>query len=65
MDILNNVLNCIGIIIMAIGIICIYDARKLTKKFFSSKDTNNTTKVFKIVGFTICIIGSAIVLINV
>lgn len=63
MEMFNNILNLIGIIIIAIGVVCIYDARNLTKKFFSSSDTNSATKTFKIVGFIISIIGSGIFLI--
>lgn len=62
MEIINNILNCIGILIIAIGVICIYDARKLTNKFFSTSDTNNATKTLKIVGFIISLIGCAIFL---
>lgn len=63
MEMFNNVLDLIGIIILAIGVVCVYDARNLTKKFFSSSDTNSATKTFKIVGFIIFIIGSGIFLV--
>ena len=56
-------LKLIGIIIIAIGIVCVYDARKLIKKFFSSSDTNNATRNIKIVGFVVALIGSGLVLI--
>lgn len=62
MEMLNNILNCIGIIVIAIGVICIYDARKLTNKFFSVSDTNTATRTFKIIGFIVSIIGSAILI---
>lgn len=57
------VLKLIGIIILAIGVVCVYDARRLTKKFFSSSDTNDATKTFKMVGFIVSAIGGAIVII--
>ena len=63
MEVFNNVLNLIGIIIIALGVVCVYDARNLTKKFFSSSDTNSATKTFKILGFIIFIIGSGIFLV--
>jgi len=63
MEMFNNVLDLIGIIILAIGVVCVYDARNLTKKFFSSSDTNSATKTFKIVGLIISIIGSGIFLV--
>lgn len=63
MEMFNNILDIIGIIIIAIGVVCVYDARNLTKKFFSTSDTNSATKTFKIVGFVISMIGSGIFLI--
>ncbi len=59
---MDKVLCLIGLIIIAIGMVCIYDARKITKKFFSSSDRNNATKTAKIVGFVVCVIGSAFIL---
>lgn len=63
MEMLNNILNCIGIIIIAIGVVCIFDARNLTRKFFSTSDTNSATKTFKIIGFIVSMIGCAIFLV--
>lgn len=63
MNMLNTILNLIGIIVMAIGAVCVYDARKLTKKFFSSGDENVATRVFKIVGLVVFLIGCALVFI--
>ena len=60
---MENVLKLIGVIIIAIGIVCAYDARKLTNKFFSTSDTNTATRTIKIVGFCVSIIGSILVLI--
>ena len=59
---MENILKLIGVIIIALGIVCIYDARKLTKRFFSSSDTNGATRTFKIVGFIVSIIGSVLVI---
>lgn len=63
MNMLNTILNLIGVIVMAIGAVCVYDARKLTKKFFSSGDENAATRVFKIIGLIVFLIGCAIVFI--
>lgn len=57
------ILKLIGVIIIAIGIVCVYDARKLVGRFFSSSDANGATRIFKIVGFMVAIIGSALVII--
>lgn len=63
MNMLNTILNLIGIIVMAIGAICVYDARKLTKRFFGSGDENTATRIFKIIGLIVFLIGCAIVFI--
>lgn len=47
----------VGIIFVAIGVICIYDARKLTKQLFSFQDINEGTKYLKIFGFVVAILG--------
>ena len=65
MENFNNILNCVGIIVIAVGVVLVYDARNLTKKFFSTSDTNTATKTFKIVGFVSAIIGSEIFLLYV
>lgn len=62
MENFNNILNCIGLIVMAVGVVSIYDARNLTRKFFSTSDMNTATRTFKIVGFLISMIGIAIFL---
>ncbi len=61
---MENIINLIGLIVIAIGVVFIYDARKLTKRFFSSSDANTATKTFKIVGFAITIIGSVFVILS-
>lgn len=47
----------IELIILEISVIMIYDARKIATKIFSSNETNETTKVLKIVGFIALIIS--------
>lgn len=47
----------LGMVFVAIGIICIYDARKLTKKLFSFQDINEGTKYMKIFGMVVTILG--------
>ena len=53
----NLVLTFIGLILAMIGVIFVYDARILTKRFFSFGDQNQASWVFKILGFIIAIIG--------
>ena len=50
----------IGVIVIAIGIVLVYDARKLVRKFFSSSDANTATRNIKIVGAILALIGSAL-----
>lgn len=51
----------LGLIFITIGVICIYDARMLTKKLFSFQDINEGTRTLKIFGFIISILGSSII----
>lgn len=59
------VLILLSTIIMAISVIMIYDARIIAKKIFSSNETNETTKVLKIVGFVVLLIGLGIIYITI
>lgn len=61
MEILNLIGILIGVVIIMIGIIMIYDARKQVKKWFSFHDQNEGSKWFKIGGFALSIIGILIV----
>ena len=54
-------LKLIALIIILIGIIFIYDARKLTQKWFGFGDQNEATSGIKILGFIISIIGAIII----
>lgn len=59
------ILIIIGLIIAAVGVIMIFDARFLTKKFFSFGDQNEASAGFKILGFIIAIVGALIVYFNI
>lgn len=50
----------LGLIFVTIGVICIYDARMLTKKLFSFQDINEGTKTLKVFGFIISILGMSV-----
>lgn len=58
---INIILNIIALIIALIGVILIYDARILTKKFFSFGDQNEGSSGLKILGFILAIIGGIII----
>lgn len=57
-------LKIVGIIVIAIGVVCVYDARKLVNKFFSTSDTNTAVRIMKIVGFVVAIIGGVLFILS-
>ncbi len=58
------ILKVIGLAFLAIGVIMVYDARILTRKWFGFGDQNEASLGFKILGFIVCIIGALIVYFN-
>ena len=59
------ILIIIGLIIVLIGVICIFDARVITKKMFSFGDQNEGSTGLKIFGFLVSITGSLIIYFNI
>lgn len=59
-----KILFVIGILLAALGVILIYDARPITKKMFSFGDQNDGTLGLKLTGFLITIIGMVLVYCN-
>ena len=62
---LKVVLKLRGSIMVLIGIIMIYDARILTKKFFGFGDQNEASSGLKILGYVIAIMGGLIIYFNI
>lgn len=58
------IITIIGLLIIILGVIMVFDARLLTKKFFSFGDQNEATAGFKILGFIIAIIGCFILILQ-
>lgn len=58
MEILNVIGILIGFLIILFGVIMIYDARKLTEKWFSFHDKNAGSKWLKIGGLLLVIVGT-------
>ena len=56
------IINLICITIILCGIILIYDARTITKKFFGFGDQNEGSTGLKMIGFILCIVGGLIIL---
>lgn len=61
---LQIILRVIGLILLMLGVIMVYDARILTKKWFGFGDQNEASSGFKILGFIICIAGALMVYFN-
>ena len=57
---LKVIASLISIIIVLLGVILIYDARLITKKFFGFGDQNEGASGLKMIGFLIAIIGGLI-----
>lgn len=64
MEILNVIGMLIGFLVILFGVIMVYDARKLTDKWFSFHDKNAGAKWFKIGGFLLVIIGITGIYVN-
>lgn len=60
---LELILELIKVIILMIGVILIYDARKITKKMFSFGDQNEATLTLKIIGFIMWTIAGILIII--
>lgn len=58
MEIINLIGMLIAFLFLMLGVICIYDARKLAKKYFSFHDQNEGAKWLKIAGFVLAIMSA-------
>ena len=58
------IIRLIAILMIFGGVILIYDARLLTKKFFGFGDQNEASQGLKILGVIIAIIGGLILFLN-
>lgn len=54
------VIMLIALVLVAMGVVCIFDARLITKKMFSFGDQNEGSMGLKILGFILAIIGAFI-----
>ena len=59
------IIKLIAVIFILIGVTLVYDARPITKKFFSFGDQNEATDGLKILGFIIAIVGGLILYFNI
>ena len=58
---LQIILKLIAVIMLLIGVILIYDARIITKRFFGFGDQNEGSNGLKIIGFLLAIAGGLII----
>ena len=54
MNVLQAVIKLVGVLVLFLGIILIYDARILTKKFFGFGDQNDATQRIEDYWFFCC-----------
>lgn len=59
------VISFIALIIVAVGIVMVYDARTITKRLFGFGDQNQAAWGLKILGFIVAIIGALIIYFNI
>lgn len=58
---IEGIVNLIALSMALLGVIMIYDARKITKKLFGFGDQNQATWGLKILGYIVAIIGALII----
>lgn len=58
------IIRLFAVLMLLVGVILIYDARIITKKFFGFGDQNEATSGLKILGFIIIMIGGLILYFN-
>lgn len=54
------ILMLVALLLLALGVVCIFDARIITKKIFSFGDQNEGSMGLKILGFILAIVGAFI-----
>ena len=55
------IIKLIGLLLVLVGVILIYDARIITKRFFGFGDQNEGSNGLKMVGFILAIVGGLII----
>ena len=59
------IIKIISLVMVLVGLIMVYDARIITKKFFGFGEQNEASSGLKILGFILAIIGGLILYFNV
>ena len=55
------IIKLIGLLFVFVGVILIYDARIITKRFFGFGDQNEGSNGLKMIGFILAIVGGLII----
>ncbi len=58
----NLFMKILCLVIILIGVILVYDARLLTKRFFGFGDQNEGASGLKVLGFVVAVIGGIVLL---
>lgn len=58
------IMRLVAVLLLLGGVVLIYDARIITKRFFGFGDQNEATSGLKILGFIIVIFGGLILYFN-
>lgn len=61
---LHIIFRIVGLILLSLGVIMVYDARILTKNWFGFGDQNEASTGFKILGAIVCFVGAIVVYFN-
>ena len=58
-----KIVDIVGIVILMLGVILVYDARPITKKRFGFGDQNEGVKGMKRLGFVLSVVGGLMILV--
>lgn len=61
---MGQIISFIALVIVAVGVVMVYDARSITKRLFGFGDQNQAAWGLKILGFIVAIIGALIIYFN-
>ena len=62
---MEQLISFIALIIVAVGVVMVYNARIITKRLFGFGDQNQAAWGLKILGFIVAIIGALIIYFNI
>lgn len=61
---LQIIIKLVSVLMVLVGVVMIYDARILTKRFFGFGDQNEASNGLKVLGFILAILGGLILFFN-